>query len=302
MVQKPKRKCAACGSILEVIGSKALCKNPECSGGGVFTLCEFCGDYSLSLKFRYCVNQNCRLYKMRRDVCPICNSQKLITYKGRPICMNPSCISNRKGLSDCFFCGDETFLKVSVAMFCVNPSCAHLLERVVECFHCGQLSFVESAGCCENGDCAFYKVRMVLCKSCGRMTKVAGKDHPQYGRCSNPDCGDYFLQSDRQDEEATTTSSGRRLCGDTVAIPIETLHSASAEQEEIFVGEVKEQGQAQEKSSNDLTPVLRIEVVGDALAWLKDELRRRGLSSVIRVRVEFAEPDDDWADGLDKVK
>jgi len=295
MARNPKRKCVVCGSVLEVVGSKALCKNSECSGGGVFTQCEFCGDYSLSLKFGYCVNPNCRLYKKKRSACPICNSKKVVIYNGRPICMNPSCVSNRKGLSKCFFCGEETFLKTPSAMFCVNPSCSHLLERVVECFHCGQLSFVESTGCCENDDCAFYKVRMVLCGSCGQMTTIADEDHPQCGHCSNPDCEDYFLLSDREDEQAAT-SSGRGLGGDTVMIPLEMLGSASAEQEEILVGEVSERGQTQENSSDDQTPVLRIEVLGDALAWLKDELRKRGLSSVIRIRVEFGEPEEGGAD------
>ena len=300
MAQKAKEKCAVCGSVLEVIGSRALCKNPECSGGGVFTLCEFCGDYSFSLKFGYCVNPNCHLHKKRRNVCPICNSRKLITYNGRPICLNPSCVSNRKGLSNCFFCGSESFLKVSAAMFCVNPSCSHLLERVVECFHCGQLSFVESAGCCENRDCAFYKVRMVLCESCGRITKIADEDHPQYGRCSNADCEEHFLPS--EEDGQVVTSSERRLGGDTVTIPLEMLRSVSEEQEEILVGEIQEQGRAREKSSDNQTPVLRIEVVGDALAWLKDELRKRGLSSVIRIKVEFAEPDEGGADERGAVK
>ncbi|RKY15000.1 MAG: hypothetical protein DRP82_02780 [Planctomycetota bacterium] len=290
MAKQPRIRCAVCGSALEIVGSRALCQNSGCSGGGVFTQCEFCGDYSFSLRLGYCVNPNCRLYEKKRTACPVCNSKKVVTYNGRPVCMNPSCASNLKRLDRCFFCGKKTFLKAPSAMFCVNPSCSHLLERVSECPHCRQLSFVESAECCENADCSFYKVKMALCDSCGQMSKIADKKHPQYGRCVNPDCEGSPVPADQSDEQAKTSSEGE-ACSDTVEIPLEILRSASVQEEVTQAGDTSEVGERQQDHSNTQTPVLRIEVVGDALAWLKDELRKRGLSSVIRIKVEFAETD-----------
>jgi len=123
------------------------------------------------------------------------------------------------------------------------------------------------------------------------MSRIADEKHPQFGRCANPGCERNLADGDQSGKHAQTSSEGE-ICDDTVAIPLEMLRSASGEQEVILVGDAAEGGEKQEDSSERETPVLRIEVVGDALAWLRDELRKRGLSSVIRVRVEFAEPDE----------
>jgi len=227
--------CFACHSKLEQVSQvRADCTNPACPGGRVFTICGFCKKFSFAVKFSYCFNPNCRLYKKKRTVCPICNKMSVITYHGRPLCINRQCPSNRKNVTKCFFCNNESFLKSPHAMFCTKGDCPYLLERVYECFHCGELSFVEKEARCKNPGCQYYDVEMALCPYCHKRTRIVDSNHPHHGRCSNPECSDYF---EKKLAEGAVAEAPPADIGSTIAIPLQELQQQMAKETEEDVGE-----------------------------------------------------------------
>jgi len=262
---KADHPCFACHSKLEQVSDvRADCTNPACPGGRVFTICGFCKTFSFAVKFSYCFNPNCRLYKKKRTVCPICNKMSVITYHGRPLCINRQCPSNRKNVTKCFFCNNESFLNSPHAMFCTKGDCPYLLERVYECFHCGELSFVEKEARCKNPGCQYYDVEMALCPYCHKRTKIVDSSHPHHGRCSNPECSDYF---EKKVVEGTVSEALPADIGSTIAIPLQELQQQMAEGVQEDVGEPEPAAPVvPEKMDTIAVPMSDIGEVGSAPA------------------------------------
>ncbi|MCX7703053.1 MAG: hypothetical protein N2234_02985 [Planctomycetota bacterium] len=225
--------CFACGARLTLSTNvRADCSNPGCAGGKVFTVCGFCKKYSFSVGQSYCFNPNCRLYKIKRTICPICNKMAVITHHGRPVCINRSCESNRKVVTTCFFCGNASFLKSPGTMFCTKSDCKRLLQTTGECFACKQLSYVQSESKCKNPSCKYYDVEIAQCSSCRQTSFVTSSNHPHTRRCLNPACSLYYEKG----EKSIPTDQLRReqlgkMLQDTMAIPVEELqkqHQVSA--------------------------------------------------------------------------
>ncbi|RKY15002.1 MAG: hypothetical protein DRP82_02790, partial [Planctomycetota bacterium] len=256
---KADHPCFACHSKLEQVSDvRADCTNPACPGGRVFTICGFCKTFSFAVKFSYCFNPNCRLYKKKRTVCPICNKMSVITYHGRPLCINRDCPSNRKNITKCFFCDNESFLKSPHAMFCTKGNCPYLLERRYECFHCGELTFVEREARCKNPGCQYYDVEMALCPYCHKRTRIVDANHPHHGRCSNPECSDYFEKKALEGEASEALPAD---LGSTIAIPLQELQQQMAKSQQ----EVEEAQSAEPVVPDKMdTIVVPISDVGEA--------------------------------------
>jgi len=224
-VEADLHPCFACGSRLVLSTNvRADCVNPACIGGRIFALCGFCKKYSFSVAQSICFNPNCRLYKTKRTICPICNKMSVITYHGRPICINRSCESNRKIVTTCFFCGNASFLKSPGAMFCTKGDCPRLLQTIAECFACKQLSFVQSESKCKNPSCKYFDIELTQCSSCRQISFVVASNHPHSHKCINPNCSLYYEKAAKPipTDQVRREHLGKML-QDTMAIPIEEL-------------------------------------------------------------------------------
>lgn len=296
-VEAELHPCFACGSKLMLSTNvRADCSNPACPGGRVFAICGFCRRYSFSVAQSYCFNPNCRLYKMKRTICPICNKMSVITYHGRPICINRSCESNRKIVTNCFFCGNPSFLKSPGAMFCTKSTCPRLLQTVYECFACKQFSYVQAESKCKNPSCKYYDVEITQCSSCRNFSFIVAPEHPHSRKCMNPDCPLYY---EKAETKVSTDQIRREQLGkmlqDTMSIPLEELQKAYQ-----TTGEVQEADKEPESFDEEPVPEAILEE-GPVPEMLSVESEPEGASPSVKPSEEDVTEKEKALESADEV-
>jgi hypothetical protein len=142
--------CPACGDErFHEKGAQAICDNAECSGGGMFFRCGYCGEASFAApEPMTCFNVACRMHGVRREECPTCRRVARVTRFDKQFCLNKSCSGN---------------------------------DELVPCDSCAKKSFLQDPGCCIDKDCHGCLARMTLCDRCDRVSL------DEHGSCQNCD-------------------------------------------------------------------------------------------------------------------